>query len=640
MKRKTASRIALAVAALAVAFLLGTLAGGQDPATTGSSGEVAAPETWTCSMHPQIRMPEPGQCPICFMDLIPAGSGQADDGGEARMAMSDAAVKLAEIRTAAVTRGFPTMDLRLVGKVDVDETRVRTLAARTGGRLDRLYVDYSGMNVREGDHLVWMYSPELVAAQEELLQALRADRELAESSVHSLRDTAGATVEAARDKLRLLGLTDAQVRQIEESGEVSDHLTIYSPIDGVVLDKLADQGSYVRTGDPIYRLADLSQVWVQIDAYESDLVWLRFGQEVTFTAEAWPGREFTGRISFIDPVLDQRTRTAKVRVNLSNEDLLLKPGMFVRAVVHPKVAAEGRVMASDLAGKWISPMHPEIVKDGPGQCDVCGMDLVPVEQMGYAVTDESAAAPLLIPASAPLITGRRAVVYVQVPDTERPTFEGREVVLGPRAGDAYIVEDGLFEGERVVVNGAFKIDSAMQIEARPSMLHPPAPVAHEPGEAPLDVPAGFRAVLGPLVQAVLDLTTALAADDFDAARARVGEVARALDAVATTDLGAEARERWFGIRDDLVASIAAMDEAKDIEGLRGRLPSVTAATARAIRSFGVELDADVRLFHCPMAFDDAGADWLQSGETTANPYFGARMFRCGSQKEILAGGSR
>ena len=236
--------------------------------------------------------------------------------------------------------------------------------------------------------------------QEELRQALRAREELRQGGAGILRETADGTVEAARDKLLLLGLTESQVAEIERSGDVKDHLTIYSPIDGVVVEKMAEQGAYVQTGDPIYRLADLGHVWVLIDAYESDLVWLRFGQQVTFTAEAWPGHEFTGRISFIDPVLDSRSRTAKVRVNLDNEDLLLKPGMFVRAIVYPEIAAGGRVMAADLEGKWISPMHPEVVKDGPGQCDVCGMDLVPAEEMGYSVEDEGAAPPLVIPASA------------------------------------------------------------------------------------------------------------------------------------------------------------------------------------------------------------------------------------------------
>jgi Cu(I)/Ag(I) efflux system membrane fusion protein len=629
MTRPNAIRLVLIVLSLAVAFFLGTRVSERGPGG-GPAHEHVESEVWTCSMHPQIRLPESGKCPICFMDLVPVGAGsQGDD--EVQLTMSRSAMKLAEIRTAEVVREHPRMELRLVGKVETDETRVRTLAARTGGRLDRLYVDYTGVNVREGDHLVSMYSPELVAAQEELLQALRARQELERSEVEVLRDTAARTVEAVRDKLRLLGLTAGQIAEIETSGEVKDHLTIYSPIDGVVLEKLADQGSYVKTGDPIYRLADLSHVWVMIDAYESDLSWLRFGQLVTFAAEAWPGRQFTGRILFIDPVLDPRSRTAKVRVNLDNSDFLLKPGMFVRAVVHPEIARGGRVMAADLRGKWISPMHPEVVKDGPGACDVCGMDLVPAEEMGYAMESEDAPAPLVIPATAPLITGRRAVVYVQVPGTDRPTFEGREVVLGPRARDQYVVVEGLAEGERVVVNGAFKIDSAMQIQARPSMM---APRTEDPSFAATDA---FREALGRFVIEVMDLSNALSADDPAAATAIAGGLGAAVGAVPDAGLREDARDYWAELQAELDRRANELVSAEGIDSMRERLPEMTAATARAVRVFGVDGAGSVRLFHCPMAFENTGADWLQSDEATANPYFGASMFRCGSQKEILAG---
>jgi membrane fusion protein, copper/silver efflux system len=209
---------------------------------------------------------------------------------------------------------------------------------------------------------------------------------------------------------------------------------------------------------------------------------------VVFTTDSLPGEEFHGRISFIGPVLDPGTRTVDVRVNVPNKERRLKPGMFVRAKVFSRVAKGGRVIDPELAGKWISPMHPEVVKDEPGACDVCGMPLVPAEELGYvaAVEDEP---PLVIPESAPLITGKRAVVYVEVPG-EKPAYEGREVVLGPKGQDHYLVIQGLEEGERVVTHGAFKIDSALQIVARPSMMSPEAgaaPAAHVHDHAGADM---------------------------------------------------------------------------------------------------------------------------------------------------------
>jgi Cu(I)/Ag(I) efflux system membrane fusion protein len=230
---------------------------------------------------------------------------------------------------------------------------------------------------------------------------------------------------------------------------------------------------YVETGSRIYTIADLLHLWARLEAYESDMAWIHLGQEVEFATDAHPGALFKGRISFIGPVVDPKTRTVRLRVNLSNSDLRLKPGMLVRAVVKGQFAGAGRVFDPYLAGKWISPMHPEVVKDGPGECDICGMPLVPAEELGYVSTPSGGEAPLVIPATAPLITGKRPVVYVEDPTADRPTYEGREVTLGPKAGTEYIVNEGLREGERVVVEGNFKIDSALQIQAKPSMMSPP-----------------------------------------------------------------------------------------------------------------------------------------------------------------------
>ncbi len=465
-----AAGLVLALAALGVGYGLG---GGRGEGAAAPAGQRKI-RFWTCSMHPQIKQPEKGQCPICAMDLIPVYEGGADEGGgPRRLVMSEAAAALAEIRTAPVERRFVEARVRMVGKVDYDETRVRHITAWFPGRLDRLYVDYTGIPVKKGDHLVYIYSPQLLSAQEELIQAGKAYADALKGSSGFMRESSKATLEAAREKLRLWGLSAEQVAGVEKAGKARDHMTIYSPQSGIVITKHLNQGAYVKTGSRIYTIADLSRVWVRLDAYEADREWIRYGQAVEFTTEAYPGRVFRGKITFIDPILDARTRTIGLRVIADNSDGRLQPGMFVRATVRPRVAAGGKVMDPSLADKWISPMHPEVVKDGPGKCDVCGMPLVRAEDMGYV--SPKSEAPLVIPASAPLITGTRAVVYVRDAKAKRPTFNGREVVLGPRAGDYYVVRAGLKEGERVVVNGSFKIDSALQIEARPSMMSPARP---------------------------------------------------------------------------------------------------------------------------------------------------------------------
>jgi len=439
-----------------------------------------SPQWWTCSMHPQIRQQKPGKCPICFMDLVKVESS----GGEIGMreiTFSKDALKLMEIQTTPVERKFAEAQIRMVGKIDYDEAKLKHITAWVPGRIDRLYVDFTGTQVIKGDHMVNLYSPELISTQAEFLQAAKAVQNIKPDSSELVKRSIRSTLEAASEKLRLLGLTEEQVKQIEKTGELTYHIIIYAPIGGIVLEMHVTEGTYVQIGTKIYTIADLSQLWVQLDAYESDTVWIRYGQEVEFTTEAYPGEVFKGQISFISPTLDPKTRTFKVRLNVSNPHGKLKPNMFVRAVVRSKMASGEKIMDADMAGKWICPMHPSVVKETAGMCDICQMDLVTTESLGYIKAQLPDKAPLVIPASAPLITGKRAVVYVQVTDTEKPTFEGREIVLGPRAGDYYLVQEGLVEGEVVVSNGNFKIDSALQIQAKPSMMSPEGQTSMPPG---------------------------------------------------------------------------------------------------------------------------------------------------------------
>ncbi|RKY03999.1 MAG: efflux transporter periplasmic adaptor subunit, partial [Planctomycetota bacterium] len=409
--------------AVLAAFLVGYL---LKPAPSaqheqGHSTEQQAPEkkqVWTCSMHPQIKLPKKGLCPICNMDLIPLETDDSSMPTSIRqLTVSENARQLMDIETAPVERKFVTATLRMVGKVDYDETNLASITAWVPGRLDRLFVDYTGVPVKKGDHLVSLYSPDLLSAQEELIQALKGVQDVQNSESALMRDITQSTVEAARDRLRLWGLTDEQVAAIEKSGKVEDHVTIYAPTGGIVIHKNAFEGEYVKTGTKIYTIADLSQVWVYLDAYESDLQWLRYGQQVEFTTIAYPGQVFKGTIAFIDPVLNDKTRTIKIRVNVPNSDGQLKPKMFVKATVQSQVAGGGRIMDADLAGQWVCPMHPEIIKAESGKCDICQMPLVQTESLGYASDDPShLEKPLVIPVTAALVTGTRAIVYVEVPD--------------------------------------------------------------------------------------------------------------------------------------------------------------------------------------------------------------------------------
>ncbi len=610
-------------------MVAGPGAGGSAEKATAEKGATR----WTCSMHPQINLPKPGQCPICGMDLIPLEKNTDDDTGPRVLKLSERAVGLAEIQTTPVRREYATVELRMFGKVTYDETRVADITAWVGGRLQQLFVDYTGVSVRKGDHLVSLYSPDLIVAQRELLLNMKSHQRPGNRD----RDQTAWMLKSSEEKLRLLGVLPEQIEEIKRRGTLSDYLTIYSPIGGIVIEKLANEGAYVKTGTKIYTIADLSTVWVNLHAYESDLPWLRYGQQVEFTTESFPGEIFKGRIAFINPILDDKTRSVRVRVNVPNPDGKLKPGMFVRALVRSRLAAGGVVFDPSLIGKWISPMHPEIVKDGPGKCDICGMDLVPVEELGYAVPKKAPRPPLVIPATAPLITGKRAVVYVRLPDTKEPTFEGREVLLGERAGDKYVVRKGLKEGELVVTKGAFKIDSSLQIEARPSMMSPDDSTSAADGKIDpsqgekekLDVPAAFRSQLDTLYKTYLKLQVALADDQVEEAKAAFAELPAAIELPDAEELEGRTLEAWRTDQAKLQRAFHGDWKKIDVKELRKRFESVSNAMLDIADGFGHAQDETLYRVFCPMAFKNKGAVWLQAGETIANPYFGQKMLRCG-----------
>ncbi len=616
---------------LAVALVgLGRWSAPADHGEAGDEPATADATIWTCPMHAQIRLPEPVPCPICGMDLVRLDA--TDDLGPFSMSMSEAAVRLASIRTTPVRLGFVTHPVRMTGKLDYDETSIKRVSAWVAGRLERMFVDYTGVDVAEGEHLFELYSPDLLTAQEELLSAAERLRTSPGDASEFLARSSKRLYQGAREKLLLLGLSEAQVAEIEERGHGVVSLTLHSPVTGTVIEKHLDEGAYVATGTPVYTIADLSRLWVRLDAYEQDLAWLRFGQKVSLQTEALPGETFEGTISFIDPVVHERHRTTKVRVNVPNPDGRLKPGMFVRAVTLARLGSEGAVLPPDLAGKWISPMHPEIVRDEPGDCDVCGMPLVPAEELAFSSGNSAPAQALVVPASAVLVTGRRSVVYVEVPGTERPTYEGREVLLGPRAGDEYIIRQGLSEGERVVAHGAFRIDSSMQIRAKRSMLSMPA---ESPGGGAGTDP--FRGSLEGLYRAYLALGRALADDDESAAIEAAAQLPSALDAARPSLAPREVLRRWESERPAIAAAVEVATQAPDIASMRAAFAPLSRAILAMASGLGVPRETVWHEAFCPMAFENTGAPWLQESETIANPYFGSAMLRCGEIRRTFVG---
>jgi Cu(I)/Ag(I) efflux system membrane fusion protein len=404
----------------------------------------------------------------------------------------------------------------MFGKIEYDETRVANITAWVPGRIDRLFVDFTGIMVKEGERMFSLYSPELVSTQMELLQSARALRSSEQSGLASIQEATKNLMNASRQRMRLWGFSPEQIDEIIKRGRPTEHMDIHAPISGVVVRKDALEGMYVQTGTRIYTIVDLSNVWVRLDAYESDLLWIRKDQELEFQVEAYPGEIFRGTVDFIDPFLNPETRTVKVRLDTPNPDGKLKPEMFVRATLH---AALSEIENAE---------HDE----------------------------ERERLPLVIPGTAPLITGERAVVYVAVPGAPG-TYEGREIVLGPRAGDYYVVRSGLREGEHVVTHGNFKIDSAIQILARPSMMtpegggggmehqHGPAPQAQARAEeASAKVPPSFSQQLEPVLAAYQNISRSVESEDLERARTEFSGLKRIVDAIDMSSLSGHARMLW------------------------------------------------------------------------------------------------
>jgi membrane fusion protein, copper/silver efflux system len=363
---------------------------------------------WTCSMHPQIRMNEPGKCPICGMDLIPLSqiSTPADSGA---IQFSEEAVQLANVMTSEVTRQMSVKEIRLYGKVQADERLLQSQVAHIPGRIDKLLVNFNGESVRKGQTIALIYSPELITAQQELLETVKTKRSQPE------------IYEAAKEKLRQWKLTEDQINEIEQSGKVKSSIETVCSTNGIITAIRVKNGDYVEEGTILYDVADLSKLWIMFDAYESDLEFLNKGDKLSFTLQALPGVKYTGNIIFIDPVIDPVTRVAKVRVEVNNASGRLKPEMFATGIVSAKISG--------------SPNN------------------------------------IVIPLSAVLWTGKRSIVYVKQPGTE-PVFKLRNIELGPMLGDKYIVIDGLMEGEEIVTRGAFSVDAASQLEGKASMMNP------------------------------------------------------------------------------------------------------------------------------------------------------------------------
>ncbi|MBO6620381.1 MAG: efflux RND transporter periplasmic adaptor subunit [Balneola sp.] len=563
---------------------------------------------YSCSMHPSVRQNEPGDCPICGMELIPVNDNSTG-GNPNELTMSLAAMKLAEIETSVVRSGNPVSTIYLPGKIMPDQNKVSSVTALFGGRIVKLYVDYEGAFVRKGQKIASIYSPELISAQQELLQAAK------------FKEQNPVLYKSAKRKLALWELPAQTIENIESTGEIKTEIDIVSPATGYVTKLNVSREDYVNRGSMMYMIADLSSVWVMFDAYESDLSLIEEGQNIMFTTATYPGEKFEGTVSFVDPSVNNMSRTADVRVKANNPDKKLKPNMLAEGILTANISNQRS---------------------------------------------------LLIPKSAVLWTGPRSIVFVQIPEKEEPTFIAREVTLGKRVGEQYIILEGLEAGEEVVTRGNFKLDGAAQLADKLSMMNRnpgtganrtgheghnmgaegsgemqmemnPSSMNEESMDMKMDeedhsnhqnmntetkpVPAEFKSQLNNVVQEYLKLKDGLVMSDKSKVSASANKVENELKNVDMTLVKGEMHSKWMDHLGKIDSSIKDLKKSQNLENQRGAFLLLSKNLIESVKTFG--LPGIIYQQYCPMTDGGKGGYWLSESEEIKNPYFGEQMLKCG-----------
>ena len=545
-------------------------------------------ERWTCSMHPQILSEAPGDCPICGMDLIPAET-RAEGLLADQFKLTANAMALANIETSIVGSGkAEDNEIQLSGKIAENEATNVVQVSYFSGRIETLAIGFIGEEVFKGQLLATMYSPELYAAQQELITAL------------SLKDTQPALYKAVRTKLKLWKLSESQINKIEMSGKIQENFPIYATVSGTVSEKLVAEGAAIKKGQPLFKIANLETVWASFDVYENQINRFKKGQEITITTNAAPNNLYKSKVAFIDPILNTSTRTVTLRAVLPNKEGMFKPGMFV----------EGEI-------KTINSKATEVIA---------------------------------IPSSAVLWTGKRSVVYLKATINES-VFEIREITLGNKNGSTYEVLSGLKNGDEIVTNGTFTIDAAAQLQGKKSMMNKKGGIAitgHEGHVAMngsvnkdtknnsvrLEVSKEFQKQLNEVFIKYIALKDAFVKEESNNIISQSEKIGAILSKVDIKLLeNKEAQTFWMSLEKQLRVAVSSILKTTAIKEQRNHFKQVSASLIEALQVFGV--NEKVFVAFCPMADSNKGAYWLSIEKKVINPYFGNKMLTCGEVKQVI-----
>jgi len=590
MKKNNKRSFIVALITLLIGILIGWLLFGS---SSNLNKEPHSHETenvdqiWTCSMHPQIRKTEEGDCPICGMELIPLSTDNNSDENQSAIKMSQTAMQLANVQTAVVQSGKAVKVLKLTGKITPDERVVFSQTSHISGRIERLMINYTGEVVREGQVIAAIYSPELMTAQEELLIAFEN------------KETQPELLIASKEKLRNWKLTEGQINKLIESGKPMDEFPILSDLNGVVISKFKNRGNHIKEGETFYEVANLSRLWVLLDVHESDLAWIKEGDIVKYKINAFPNKSFQGKIDFIDPVINPKTRVAKARIELDNSSKNFKPQMLVNATVESKL--------------------------------------------------KLAETAIIVPKSAVMWTGERSLVYVKTNAKNGIHFIMREVELGTSLGDSYIISSGLEVGEEIAVNGTFSIDAAAQLAGKPSMMNPEGVTMNlghnHGGETPssessfevmkasnsIEISETQKLQIRPILESYFRLKNALTEDDFEQSKVELEKLSESIKQVNMKIFKEKTHNSWMTLSSELKSNVKVALSGTQIEEVRKSFIAIS-KTILQLNKFFDPLNYTTYVQHCPMANNNKGADWLSKEEEIKNPYFGSSMLTCGEVK--------
>jgi len=579
---------------LAVGLLFGWVLSGNttNEETAHNHAEMAEEnQMWTCAMHPQVIQAEPGDCPICGMDLIPAETsamGLAAD----QFKLTENAMALANIQTVLVDEGASGItEVKLSGTIVENEEANAVQVSYFSGRIEKLNINFTGEKVKKGQLLATVYSPELYAAQQELITAV------------SLKETQPALYNAVRNKLKLWKLSDTQINQIERTKQVQENVPIYATFTGTVSEKLVAQGDYIKQGQALLKIVNLNTVWANFDVFENQIDFFKKGQEISITTHSNQNKTFKTKVDFIDPVLNANTRTVKLRAVLNNIDPVFKPGMFVEGVVK-------RTQGSALK---------KVLK---------------------------------IPASAVLWTGERSVVYLKT-NPDQPVFEMHEIVVGNQIGNEYEVLEGLTLGDEIVTNGTYTVDAAAQLQGKKSMMNKAGGktmTGHEGHMGMMDtmtdmdnstilkerieVSKAFQNQLKKVFDRYILLKDDLVNDDSEAVIRNAILVLAYLTEIDMKLLkDKKSLALWTSLEKEIKKATTTLSNSTDIAVQRNQFKLLSSSLSSAIEYFGV--NEKIYQQYCPMADNNNGAYWLSKDEKVINPYYGQAMLKCGEVKQII-----